>query len=232
MTLMDRRAWLAERRKAVEATYDDEGPTYDRGDSIAPMHARFVSRLLEMVPPGSAVLDAPCGAGKYFAMVRGAGRRVVGVDQSAGMLGSARAKGIADRLEQVGLQEMAFDQEFDGVMTVDAMENVPPEDWPRVAANLHRALRPGGHLYLTVEEIGQSEIDEAFAELSKRGLPAVPGELIEGDVAGYHYYPGREQVVAWLDQAGLELVEEDYRQEAEGEGGWGYRHLLLRSRPA
>jgi hypothetical protein len=31
-------------------------------------------------------------------------------------------------------------------MCVDAMENVFPEDWPQVLANLRRALRPGGHL--------------------------------------------------------------------------------------
>lgn len=30
------------------------------------------------------------------------------------------------------------------VLTIDVMENVPPEDWPRVTANLRRAARPGG----------------------------------------------------------------------------------------
>ena len=28
-------------------------------------------------------------------------------------------------------------------MTIDGLENVPPEDWPLVLANLRRALRPG-----------------------------------------------------------------------------------------
>ena len=55
-----------------------------------------------------------------------------------------------------------------------------------------------------------------------QGIPAVRGEVIEGDVAGYHYYPGRERVLGWFAAEGLEIVEEGYKQEG---GGWGYRHL-------
>jgi len=41
--------------------------------------------------------------------------------------------------------------EFDGAICIDAMENVFPEDWPRVLANLKHAVRPGSPVYLTVE---------------------------------------------------------------------------------
>jgi SAM-dependent methyltransferase len=221
-----RAAWLAERRAAVEAQYDAEAAGYDDDPYPATSHAMFVRRLLETCPAGGTVLDAPCGTGAYFDLVRASGRRVVGIDQSAGMLAQARAKEIATRLERVGLQELAFDAEFDGAMTIDAMENVPPEDWPPVLANLHRAIRPGGHLYLTVEIVDDSEIDAAFAEATAKGLPIVRGEVIEGDTAGYHYYPRPEQVAAWLDAERLDIVGEGYDQE----DGWGYRHLLLRSR--
>ena len=172
------------------------------------------------------MLDAPCGTGGYFEQVRAAGRQVVGIDQSAGMLEQARAKGIATRLEQVGLQELAFEGEFDGTMTIDAMENIAPEHWPVVLANLHRAVRPGGHLYLTVEGVDDAEIDAAFADSTAKSLPAVWGEVIEGDTAGYHYYPRREQVLRWLDAEGLDVIEEALDQEE----GWSYWHLLLRGR--
>ena len=144
----------------------------------------------------------------------------------AGMLAQARRRQIAIRLEQVGLQELAFDAEFDGAMTIDAMENVPPEDWPLVLANLHRAVRPGAHLYLTVEEIADADIDAAFVDSTSRGLPALRGEVIEGDTAGYHYYPGRDQVLRWLADESLDVVEEAFDQE----DGWGYRHWLVRDR--
>jgi SAM-dependent methyltransferase len=221
-----RGAWLAERRALVRATYDDEAPTYDdEADYAVPLQPVFVGRLVETCPPNGRVLDAPCGTGRYFELVTAAGRRVVGIDQSAGMLAKANARGLAEAVQQVGLQELAFDLVFDAAMTIDAMENVPPEDWPLVLANLHRAVRTGGHLYMTIEETDDATIDAAFVEAQARGWPVVRGEVLEGDTAGYHYYPGRAQVMAWLADEGLELVDEAFDQQ----DGWGYRHLLLRS---
>jgi SAM-dependent methyltransferase len=220
---MERDAWLRERRAAVEAAYDAEAADYDEHPYPVEMQRAFVSRLLATCPPGGLVLDAPCGTGQYFPLVAAADCRVVGIDQSAGMLEQARARGIAVELHQVGLQELAFDRRFDAVMTVDAMENVFPEDWPAVLTNLHRAVRPGGHLYVTVEEVPESDLDEAFGDLRARGLPVVRGEVIEGDVAGYHFYPGRDQVLRWLEAEGLSIVDQD----TEPHEGWAYWHLLL-----
>jgi SAM-dependent methyltransferase len=220
----DRAAWLADRRAAVIAAYDAEAPDYDTNEYPSETQHDWVVRLLRRLPPDSMVLDAPCGTGKYFPLVAAAGHRVAGVDQSAGMLEQARARGIAVSLERLSLQDLAYRQRFEAVLTIDAMENVPPEEWPLVLSNLHRAVRPGGLLYMTVEEVDQSMIDAAFDALSHAGLPAVRGEVIEGDVAGYHYYPGRDQVLAWFAAEGLEVAEEGFTQE----DGWGYRHFLLR----
>ena len=96
------------------------------------------------------------------------------------------------------------------------MENVPPEDWPLVLANVHQAVRPGGLMYLTVEEVGQSHVDWAFERLCARGLPAVRGELVEGNVADYHYYPGRDQAVDWITHEGLTIVDEAFRWKRVG----------------
>jgi len=223
--MIDRVAWLAERRSAVEAEYDAEAPTYDAHPYPAPLHAAFVDRLLARTTPGGRILDVPCGTGRYFEQVVASGRRIVGADQSSGMLDAARRRGLAEQLHHIGLQEMTFVDEFDAVMTIDAMENVPPEHWPRVVANLRRALRPTGHAYLTVEET-DDDVDAIFERHTREGLPVVRGEVIEGDVAGYHYYPGRAQAITWLDEAGFAVIDEDYDQQ----DGWGYRHLLLRPR--
>ena len=99
-------------------------------------------------------------------------------------------------------------------MTVDAMENMPPEDWPRRLGEPAAGRRPGAHLYLTVEEIDDAEIEEAWRSNRERGLPAVRGEVIEGDTAGYHYYPGRDRVLEWVAGEGLD----DHRR-GHGPGG-------------
>lgn len=222
---MDRREWLAARQAAVVAAYDAEAAAYDQHDYPSDMQREWVARVLRLIPPGGSVLDAPCGTGKYFPLVAAAGHRVAGVDQSAGMLAEARRRGIAFSLEHRALQDLSYAREFDAVLTVDTMENIPPEDWPVVLANVHRAVRPGGVMYLTVEEVDQSKIGQAFESLSARGLPVLRGEIVEGDVAGYHYYPGRDQAVDWFRREGLEIADEGFRQE----DGWGYRHFLLRA---
>ena len=192
---MERQKWLAERRAALAAAYDAEAAAYDDERHPWDMQRDWVARVLGLIPPGGTVLDAPCGTGKYFPMLAAAGVRVAGADQSAGMLARARARGVAFSLEQASLQELPYVSRFDAVLTIDAMENVSPEDWPAVLANLHRALRPGGLLYMTVEELTEAEIEHAFAVLSEQGAPAVRGEVIEGDVAGYHFYPGRQRLI-------------------------------------
>jgi SAM-dependent methyltransferase len=223
--VVERGAWLRERRRTAEERYDTIWAfAYDdEYGEIGPTHRRFVADLVERCPPGGIVLDAACGTGKYFSMVLDAGRRVVGTDQSAGMLARARAKFPAVPTEKVGLQELAFEAEFDGVLCVDALEFVFPEDWPRVLANLRRALRPGGHLYLTVELTDEQALERSFAEAAARGLPVVRGELVEQDA--YHYYPPPDQVGAWVAGAGLRTVAED-RSPGEGHG---YLHLLLQA---
>jgi ubiquinone/menaquinone biosynthesis C-methylase UbiE len=220
---MDRQAWLRERRRSAEERHDTiHAFTYDdQWGEIGATHRRFLADLIQRCPPGGTILDAACGTGKCFGMILDAGRRVVGTDQSVGMLSRARARFPAVPTEKIGLQELSFAAEFDAVMCVDAMENIAPEDWPTVLGNLRRALRAGGHLYLTVEQVDEQELDRVFADAIARGLPVVRGE--EAD-EGYHYYPPPEQVATWLGEADLVVVEEAY---SPGDG-YGYRHLLAR----
>jgi SAM-dependent methyltransferase len=131
-------------------------PTYDehRGH-INPVHAGFVERFTSMVRDSTEVLDAACGTGKYWPALRRAGLRVVGVDHSDGMLTNARAKDPTVPTRRCALQDLAaiseFTGRFDGLLCVDALENVGPEDWPRALNGLHSTLRAGAPAYMTVE---------------------------------------------------------------------------------
>jgi SAM-dependent methyltransferase len=223
---MDRRAWLEDLRASVEERYDRlYSPTYDDDSPISPTHVRFVEKVIESCPLDGAILDAPCGTGRYFEMVLAAGRTVVGIDQSAGMLARARAKHSEVVLERVGLQELDFDDAFDAAMCIDAMEYVFPEDWPRVLANLHRAVRGQGLIYLTVEQIDPIELAHVFAEATAEGLPVVRGENIRRG-GGYHYYPSPDRVTRWLAAEGLEIVDEGISLART----YRYSHIVARER--
>jgi len=222
---MDRPTWLREQRLRAETDYDTRySATYDTdAEPMTSIHRRFVRRVVRASPVGGTVLDAACGTGKYFGIVLSAGRKVVGVDQSVGMLDQARAKFPTAELIKSSLQELDLEPDFDGLLCIDAMENVPPEDWPAVLANLHRVLHPDGLLYLTIEEHDQADIDAAYADGIARGLPLVPGEILFHGT-DYHFVPTRSQVAAWVADEGLAIIDQ---ADSPGEG-YSYWHLLMR----
>ncbi len=217
---MDRSDWLKERRRVGEERYDSLwAPIYDEnwGAWIGPTHQECIQRFLSLCPPQATILDAACGTGKYWPLILGSGRGVWGTDQSQGMLARATAKFPDVPVEKIGLQEMQYQEAFEGAMCMDAMEFVFPEDWPVVLHNLYRALKPQGYLHLTVEIAAEDEIRKAFAAGQEAGLPIVYGEwVLEG---GYHYYPSIEQVKTWVEQARFRLVA-----EAVGDD---YHHFLV-----
>ena len=245
---MERAEWLKSMRDKAEALYDRVSPQYwvSFGLSEDGTHRAFLQKFLERVAPGG-ILSAGCGAGRYDGLLLEAGHSVVGIDQSAGMLRRAKEHFPEVRYEKMGFQEMDFREVFVGVICMDAMEHICPEDYPGILRGFQEALKPGGVLYFTADTTETAEGDnvdiEAVYERAKSlGLPVVPGEWVDGiddayeqamalgqpvpgdlsDRAVYHYYPPLEQVRTWIDQAGLAIEEEGM--------GSGWHHFVARKR--
>jgi SAM-dependent methyltransferase len=225
----DRISWLAARRRNEADRFDRRfAASYDEHwGAISPTHAMMVDRFLRLCAPGGEILDAACGTGKYWPAILASGRRARGIDQSGGMLAQAALKfpGVATELR--ALTDLDAIDAYDGVMCVDAMEYVPPEEWPAVLEAFRRALHPGGHMYLTVEQIDPAELEEEHQRSVEAGHPVVPGESVRGaqedEDVGYHYFPGREQVMEWLRGAALVPLEERV--------GDHYLHVIARRVP-
>ncbi len=221
---MDRSIWLKEMRRICEEKYDKYAPLYwDKfGLYSNETHQQFIRDFLSLLSPGSRILDAACGAGRYLPFLLDNGHTILAVDQSQGMLNRLGEKFPAVQSEKVGLQEIAYKGDFDGIICMDAMENVPPEEWPLVLGNFHRALKPGGLLYFTtetVENLDENELKQAFEKAQAAGLPVVYGENPDEDV--YHYHPSNELVRESTRQAGFKVLK-----DANGEI-W-YFHLLAK----
>jgi ubiquinone/menaquinone biosynthesis C-methylase UbiE len=222
---MDRTTWLREMRQKCEEEYDVRwAPLYGEqwGLYSNTTHLQFLQEFLSLLPANSTILDAACGAGRYLPYLLEKKHSVLGIDQSRGMLARAKAKFPEVQFEKVGLQEMAYRAAFDGAICMDAMENVCPEDWSLVLGNFHRALKPRGCLYFTVETIDMADEDkirQAFETCQQAGLPVVYGECPDEEV--YHYHPTNQQVREWTQQAGFEILRET-------NGELYYYHILAR----
>ena len=222
--IMDRITWLRKMRQDCEVQYDRSAPRYDEEGGVYEnlTHRQVLQRFLGLLPPKSAILDAPCGTGRYLSFLLEREHSVIAIDQSRGMLARAAAKFPGVRFENVGLQEMAYRALFDGAMCLDAMENVCPEEWPMVLNNYHRALKSRGYFYFTAETIenaDEGEIRRAFDRARQAGLPAVYGEWPDEEV--YHYHPTNRQVREWAQRAGFEIVIDE-------NGEMYYYHVVVR----
>jgi SAM-dependent methyltransferase len=229
MSDADRGAWLRDLRRVNERQEDALADDFDaQYGEIEPTHQTFLERFLSGLPPDGRVLDAACGTGKYFPLVLASGRRLLGVDHAGAYLAKAATKFPQVPTDKHDLQDLPYQGEFDGVLCMDAMEFVPPEDWPVVLDRFHRALRPEGWLYLTVELAPAERVRAANQAARRSGLPVVDGEVVWGEPDGYyHHYPSMRQVRAWLVDAGFAI-----EQEAEApwhEEGYAYHHVLARA---
>lgn len=217
---MDREIWLKEKRRLAEERYDKIfSINYDeRWGTINEVHKNNVMEFCDLLPEGEAILDAACGTGKYWSIIKDKGHRVVGIDQSQEMLNKARAKQCDVHIRKLGLQEIDYENKFYGIICMDAMENVFPEEWDKVLSNFYKALKDGGLLYFTVELLEEKDMVEAYKKGIEMGVPIIKGEFVhEG---GYHYYPSMDLVRRWIKERGFTIFKED---ESEG-----YYHFIVK----
>lgn len=250
---MERSEWLKHEREKAEKLYDLYSPGY--WDEVVhhpnETHLEYLQKFLERIPPRSTVLSAACGGGQFDGMLLEAGHSVVGIDQSAGMLAQAKEHFPEVRYEKMGLQEMDFQNEFDGVICIDALELVCPEDWPGIVRGFREALKPGGVLYFTTAVMEEDHLKGHYERAKLLELPVVLGEMVylcEGDYEMalergekadpedyrlYNYNPPLEQVRTWINQAGLTIEEEGTGNEVEAYDGkliWHYEHFIMRKK--
>jgi SAM-dependent methyltransferase len=240
---MERAEWLKHIRSNAEALYDRFSTKYwvTWGLVVEETHRAYLQKFLERVSPGGMILSAACGAGRFDGMLLEAGHIVVGIDQSAGVLRRAKEHFPEVEYKKMALHEMNFREMFDGVICMDAMEHICPEDYPGILRGFQEALKPGGVLYFTADREEEPDFDlEMYFERGKAaGLPVVFGEVADeaaferameqpevsgeqADISVYHYYPPLEKVREWIDQAGLAIEEEG--------AGSGFHHFVVRKR--
>lgn len=141
----------------LRVLYDRKAPAYDRMMTLLTLGAEPLLRRALTDPLGlrlgHAVLDVGCGTGGNFEALQraiGPGGRIVGVDQSEGMLAQARRRAAAHGWENVTLIHgdatyVAF-PEADAALSTFAIGLMPAH--PQVIRKMVSATRPGGVILL------------------------------------------------------------------------------------
>ena len=175
--------------------YADRGDYHREPDPNWEFYPTYIAKLnavrtwLDRLPQGSQVLDAGCGEG-------------VLVDEYTGRLAieGVDANYSSDRVRHASLTELPYpDGSFDRALCLDVLEHLTFEQQPMALAELHRVVRPGGEVLVSVPNL---------AHLQSRVHFLLLGRLIRTAAEAKH--PGDRPVAEYLDMAartGFRLVE-------------------------
>ena len=117
--------------------------------------ASFLLPLVRHLAPGATILDLGCGSGRDMKWFRDRGFRPTGFERSAGLAALARNHSgcpvIEGDFEVYDFSGMAVD----AVVLVGALVHVPHEDFQQVFSRILQALKPRGHVLITMKEGNQ-----------------------------------------------------------------------------
>jgi SAM-dependent methyltransferase len=147
-----------------------------------------VRAWLTALPPGTRVLDAGCGEGVLVEEF--AGRLAIeGIDANYG----------SDRVTTGSLTALPYEAAtFDRALCLDVLEHLPFNEQRPAIAELHRVLKPGGQLLVSVPNL---------AHLQSRVHFLLAGRLIR--TASEEKHPGDRPVADYIDmsrRAGFTLI--------------------------
>jgi SAM-dependent methyltransferase len=124
---------------------------------------------------GGTIFDAGCGPGEYLSEFAGDGRPVCGMDASEEMLRSSgetlRSAGRGAMLIRGDIEHIPLRSgSFDAILCIGVLGYL--EEDTQALRELHRLLRPGGHLLLNVRNLNAFTSLHATLRLKLRYLRA------------------------------------------------------------
>ena len=126
---------------------------------------------------------------------------ITGADLPVDVIGDAR--------------EMQFTNAFDTVVLGEILEHMEHADAVRTLENARRALKPGGHVVITIPHDTRRESGDV-------PKPAPEAEFYIAGIHAYHYrLITLAEVLGWVEEAGLTPVKRSRIRYVWGEKGTG-----------
>lgn len=210
-----------EKGAQVEMMFDNIAGTYDTLNhrlswNIDKMWRKYALNRLKPFKPNT-MLDMATGTGDFAIQAANMlqPQRIVGADISEGMMEVGRRKAKALGLDGIisfskeDCMDMSFgDNSFDAVTAAFGIRNF--QDLDRGLREMHRVLKPGGHLCIVeLTTPVHFPMKQLFKIYSHTVLPAY-GRIISGDQTAYSYltatieaFPQGERMVGILKKAGF-----------------------------
>lgn len=119
-----------------------------------------LEHFMAALPPGGRVLELGCGAGQESEIMLARGLDVLPTDGTPEIAAAASVR-LGRPVPVLLFDQLAAEQEFDGIWANACLLHVPWRDLPGVITRIHRALRPGGLFYASYKA-GEGEGRDRF----------------------------------------------------------------------
>jgi SAM-dependent methyltransferase len=129
------------------AYYDQHADEFLKSTVNVDMNGLY-EPFLAGIPAQGRILDAGCGSGRDTDAFLKMGYSVVSIDAAPKMV-EATTNLTGQSALLMRFDELAFENEFDGVWACASLLHVPRIELPRILSRLARALRSGGVLFVS-----------------------------------------------------------------------------------
>lgn len=196
----------ADAKSLVRAGYNALSELYDAAYGSDTKYEPWLTDLLGRIPAGAAVLDIGSGSGVPVARrLTDAGCSVIGVDISDTQVLRAREQvpgATFLRADAADPQQVSFpDCSFDAVVSFYALIHVPLDEQAPLLRRIAAWLRPGGWFVGT---------------MGHRAWTGTEPEWLGGGTPMWWSHADAATNRAWLTDAGLDVVDEEFVPEGSG----------------
>lgn len=138
-------------KRLVAEGYDKIARRYLEWCGPSPARMRYLHKMLELLPPGSNILELGCGAGVPCTRMLAERYHVTGVDSSAAQISLAREHVPGATFFHADMTMLAIPPEaFDAVVAFYSLIHIPRSEHARLLCRIASWLRPGGWLLATM----------------------------------------------------------------------------------
>jgi ubiquinone/menaquinone biosynthesis C-methylase UbiE len=190
----------------LEKGYDSMADKFSGTRNFFWPDLRFIA---DYVNKGDRILDFGCGNGRLLDILQEKSGEYNGVDVSANLVRAAKKRypDLAGSFQQIGIQPSVpfSDDFFNIIISIAVFHHFPSAHAKRVAQELYRVLKPGGHIIITVWNLEQEKYSQ-YLQKGGHGFREgyIPFKNNEGNIfERYHAAYSSGEIANLFEEAGF-----------------------------
>ena len=194
--------------KRVQTAYDQIVSEFAKRNhfNMADNLVALAHELIQHVGQNGRLVDVGCGTGRDMAWFESKGITVAGIDLSMGMLVYARENVLGD-LVSMNMRNLGFcDAYFDGVWCCASLLHLPKTEAAYALQEMHRILKPGGMLILSIQEGNSENWEDGFVPDVKRFFARYQADEMRNILSTKRFSIMREDSAQTVDRKWLSFV--------------------------